>query len=230
MNSEPTLHLLPPLPYPLTALAPHIDAQTLHYHHGVHHAGYVRALNKALEPVPELAGKSAEWLLLNLHRVPQKIRTGIAQNAGGHLNHSLLWSAMTPTGGGAPEGLLANAITLAFGSFEAFRQAFEDTGNGLFGSGWVWLVAPSHGDRRLQIAATSGHDNPLVENQYPILVNDVWEHAYYLQHQNRRAEYLRDWWSIVDWREAERRYGSLPYVSNASSAPQVHAMHLTVVQ
>lgn len=219
MNTATSTHLLPPLPYPAAALAPHIDERTMLLHHDMHHASYVNALNAVLEPFPELTGKSAEWLLLNIHKVPQKIRARVRQNAGGHLNHSLLWSAMMPAGDAVPAGPLAEAITLAFGSLDEFKREFEETGAALFGSGWVWLVAPAHGDRRLQIAVTSGHDNPVLDSQYPILVNDVWEHAYYLQHQNRRADYLRGWWSIVNWPEAERRFTNSPQANPVSVAP-----------
>ena len=202
-------HLLPPLLYHVSALEPHIDARTMMLHHDQHHAGYVKALNLALESAPELLeDKSAEWLLQNLEQVPENIRTAVRNNAGGHVNHSLLWRAMSPNagGGGAPSGPLAEAIDDAFGSFEKFKSGFEETGAKLFGSGWVWLVKAAQGNGKLELLATSGHDNPWSQDCFPILLNDVWEHAYYLKHQNRRPEYLKGWWSVVNWTEAARRF------------------------
>ena len=199
-------HLLPPLPYNATAFEPHIDARTMSLHHGMHHAAYVKALNLALESAPEsLQGKTADWLLLNLSEVPEKIRTSIRHNAGGHVNHSLLWQSMSPAGGGAPAGPLADAIDHAFGNFAKFKAQFEEAGSKLFGSGWVWLVQAQHGNDKLQVLTTFGHDNPLPQGYFPLLVNDVWEHAYYLKHENRRPEYLRGWWSVANWSEAARR-------------------------
>lgn len=200
-------HVLPLLPYAVSALEPHIDTRTMTLHHDMHHASYVKNLNLALESAPEpLHGKTAEWLLLNLMKVPEKIRTLVHDNAGGHVNHSLLWRAMSPDGGGAPSGPLAKAIEHAFGSSENFKAQFEEAGSSLFGSGWVWLAKAQQGDAKLEILTTSGHDTPLTQGCFPILVNDVWEHAYYLKYQNRRAEYLRGWWSITNWKEAERRF------------------------
>ena len=200
-------HLLPPLPYDFAALEPHIDARTMHLHHGVHHAGYVKALNLALTGAPaELLEKTAAWLLLNPGKIPAKIRTAVHNNAGGHVNHSLLWRAMSPDGGGAPSGRLAEAIEHDFESFEKFKTEFVEAGSTLFGSGWVWLVRSQHGDDKLQVLTTSGHDNPMAQGCAPLLVNDVWEHAYYLRHENRRPEYLKGWWPLVNWKEAARRY------------------------
>lgn len=200
-------HLLPALPYAVSALEPHIDARTMSLHHDMHHAGYVRALNLALESAPDaLIGKTAEWLLLNLSKVPEGIRTAVRNNAGGHVNHSLLWRSMCPDGDGAPVGPLAEAIENSFRTHEKFRTQFEEAGSKLFGSGWVWLITPQPGHGKLQITTTSGHDNPLVQGGFPLLVNDVWEHAYYLKHENRRPEYLKGWWSVVDWKEAARRF------------------------
>ncbi len=200
-------HLLPPLPYDVSALEPHIDARTMTLHHDMHHASYVKALNLALASAPELLqGKTADWLLLNLGKIPENIRTAVRNNAGGHVNHSLLWRAMSPAGGGAPAGSLAEAIDHAFGSFEKFKTRFEEAGGKLFGSGWVWLVRPQHGDDKLQVLTTPGHDNPAMQGCTPILVNDVWEHAYYLKHENRRPEYLKGWWFVVNWEEAARRF------------------------
>jgi Fe-Mn family superoxide dismutase len=199
-------HQLPPLPYAVSALEPHIDARTMTLHHDMHHASYVKALNLALESAPEsLQGKAADWLLLNLRKVPLKIRTLVRNNAGGHLNHSLLWQVMSPGGGGAPKGPLAEAIDQSFGSFDGFKAQFEEAGGKLFGSGWVWLVRAEHGNDQLQVLTTSGHDNPMTQGYVPLLVNDVWEHAYYLKHESRRLEYLRDWWPIVNWSEAAQR-------------------------
>jgi Fe-Mn family superoxide dismutase len=202
-------HLLPPLPYEVTALEPHIDARTMTLHHDMHHASYVNALNLALESAPELLqGKTTNWLLLNRGMIPENIRTAVCNNAGGHVNHSLLWRAMCPGGGGTPSGPLAAAIDRAFGSFEKFKKQFEEAGSKLFGSGWVWLAKAPHDDAKLQVLTTSGHDNPLTQGYFPLLVNDVWEHAYYLKHENRRPEYLQGWWSVVNWKEAERRLAS----------------------
>ncbi len=200
-------HLLPPLPYAASALEPHIDTRTMLVHHDLHHASYVEALNRALQAAPTLPqGKSADWLLLNLIKVPENIRTAVRRNAGGHVNHSLLWRAMSPRGGGAPCGPLAAAIDSAFGSFEKFKDKFEKLASELFGAGWIWLVQSQQGDLKLKILTTSGHDNPMADGYCPILVNDVWEHAYYLKHENRRLEYLQGWWSVVDWQEAARRF------------------------
>ncbi|MGK2913244.1 MAG: superoxide dismutase [Porticoccaceae bacterium] len=198
-------HLLPPLAYEVSALEPHIDARTMILHHDKHHASYVEKLNLALESATQqLREKTAEWLLLNLSEVPDKIRTAVRNNAGGHVNHSLLWQAMSPQGGGAPSGPLADAIDDSFGNLAEFKSQFEKAGSELFGSGWVWLVK-SHSDAKLRVVATSGHDNPLMQGDTPLLVNDVWEHAYYLKHENRRPEYLKNWWSIANWKNAEQR-------------------------
>lgn len=207
-------HVLPVLPYAFSALEPHIDMHTMVVHHDQHHASYVKALNLALEAAPELLqDKSADWLLLNLPKVPEKIRTAVRNNAGGHVNHSLLWRSMSPDGGGAPSGPLANAIEHAFGSLENLKAQFEEAGSSLFGSGWVWLVKAQQGDTKLEVLTTSGHDTAVAQGYFPILVNDVWEHAYYLKYENRRAEYLRDWWSITNWKEAERRFHRAVHVA-----------------
>jgi Fe-Mn family superoxide dismutase len=202
-------HLLPPLPYDVSALEPHIDARTMLLHHDMHHASYVEALNLALQTAPALQGKTADWLLLNLGSVPEDIQATVRNNAGGHVNHSLLWQVMSPGGdgggGGTPSGPVAEAIDHAFGSLAKFKTQFEDAGSKLFGSGWVWLVKAQHGDDKLKVLTTSGHDNPLTQGYLPVLVNDVWEHAYYLKHKNRRPAYLKGWWSVVNWKEAARR-------------------------
>lgn len=199
-------HLLAPLPYDYAALEPHIDAQTLHLHHGKHHAGYVEHLNQAIENYPELHARSALWLLNNLGNVPQQIRTAVRNNAGGHVNHTLFWHAMSPQGGSEPQGALADAIRHDFGGLEKFKERFVKAGAAVFGSGWVWLVRNPDVDGRLEVMTTPGHMNPLIQGDYPILLNDVWEHAYYLRYENRREEYLNSWWNVVNWQVANERY------------------------
>ena len=199
-------HRLPPLPYSVDALEPCIDARTMTLHHDVHHADYVDKLNSALAGLPDLQEASALWLLCNLSQVPREQRAAVHHSAGGHVNHSLFWQAMTPDGGTEPVGLLRDALCHSFGSVAAFRADFEAAGTKHFGSGWVWLVAPQGQSGRLEIMTTAGHDNPAMRNQVPVLLNDVWEHAYYLRYENRRAEYLRAWWTVVDWTEANRRF------------------------
>jgi Fe-Mn family superoxide dismutase len=201
-----TKHTLPPLPYGYESLEPHIDAHTMQIHHDKHHASYVDNLNTALEKFPQLQERSALWLLLNLNQVPESIRTAVRNNAGGHVNHSLLWKVMTPDGLGAPKGELAKAISRDFGSFDRFKAKFTEAGAKLFGSGWVWLARERDQGGKLVVVTTNGHDNPLMQGLFPLLVNDVWEHAYYLKHQNRRPEYLESWWSVVNWQEAARRF------------------------
>jgi Fe-Mn family superoxide dismutase len=204
--TSPTLHVLPDLPYSHDALEPHIDAHTMMLHHGKHHASYVANLNEAIEPHPELREQSAAWLLLNPARIPDYAQTAIRNNAGGHVNHSLFWRAMSPDGGGGPGGPLAAAIDQSFGSLGQFKAAFEDAGAKCFGSGWVWLTKSLQGGGKLTILTTSGHGNPLVQGRQPLLVNDVWEHAYYLKHENRRSDYMKGWWPVVNWIEAARRF------------------------
>lgn len=199
-------HVLPPLSYDHAALEPHIDARTMRLHHDHHHAGYVSSLNAALKKYPELHERTASWLLANIAEVPEEVRTAVRNNAGGHLNHSLLWRSMSPAGGGAPSGLLAEAIERDFGGFEQFKTRFSEAGGAVFGSGWVWLVRAGTDGGKLSICTTAGHDNPIAQGHFPLLLNDVWEHAYYLKHENRRADYLKGWWAIADWREAGRRF------------------------
>lgn len=199
--------MLTELPYAHAALEPHIDAHTLKIHHTAHHASYVQKLNDTLAAHEDLRERSAFWLVLNLDRVPGDIRTAVRNNAGGHVNHCLFWHAMAPGNSKCPGGALAAAIERDFGGFDAFKSAFVDAGKKVFGSGWVWLVGDQDG--KLQVATTQGHDNPAAEGLFPVLVNDVWEHAYYLKHQNQRASYLEGWWPVVDWDEAARRYGRL---------------------
>jgi Fe-Mn family superoxide dismutase len=190
------MHQLPDLPYAFNALEPHIDARTMEIHHDRHHAGYVNKLNNALEGHAELAGKSLEDLLGNLGAVPEGIRTAVRNNGGGHANHSLFWTVMSPNGGGAPSGDLADAINSAFGSFDQLKEKFSAAAAGRFGSGWAWLVAGSGG---LEITSTPNQDTPLMEGKTPILGLDVWEHAYYLKYQNKRPDYIAAWWNVVDW-------------------------------
>ena len=198
-------HTLPPLPYAPNALEPHIDAQTMEIHHGKHHNAYVTNLNAALEKAPELANKPLEELLKNLNAVPESIRTAVRNNGGGHWNHSQFWKTMGPGAGGAPSGKLAEAINSAFGDFEKFKEQFNAAGVGRFGSGWVWLVNEGG---KLAITSTPNQDNPLMDGKSaPLLGNDVWEHAYYLKYQNRRPDYLKAWWNVVNWGEVAKRLG-----------------------
>ncbi len=196
-------HELPPLPYDYSALEPHIDAQTMQTHHGKHHQTYVNNLNTALEKYPDLQGKSAEELVSDLSSVPEDIRTAVRNNGGGHVNHTMFWRIMGPQGGGEPTGRIAELIQQTFGDFDTFKQQFNDAGAKRFGSGWVWLVRGNDGS--LSITSTANQDNPLSEGEYPILGNDVWEHAYYLKYQNRRPEYLQAWWNTVNWDEVNNR-------------------------
>lgn len=194
---------LPPLPYDYAALEPTIDAKTMQLHHDQHHAAYVKNLNAALDKYPQLRNKSVETLLRQLDQVPEDIRTTVRNNGGGHLNHTMFWQIMQPQGGGEPTGPLAQEINQRFGSFANFRQQFNQAGQNQFGSGWAWLVRDRNGE--LQITSTPNQDNPIMNGLYPILGNDVWEHAYYLQYQNRRGEYLDAWWQVVNWPEVSRR-------------------------
>ncbi len=193
---------LPNLPYAYDALEPYIDAQTMQIHHDKHHAAYVTNLNAAIEKHPELAARPLEALLRDLNSVPEDIRTIVRNHGGGAWNHTLFWEIMAPHAGGAPQGALAKAIEAAFGSFENFKGEFEKAANGRFGSGWAWLVKQNSG---LAIISTPNQDNPLSEGLIPILGLDVWEHAYYLKYQNRRAEYVTNWWNVVNWEEVDRR-------------------------
>jgi Fe-Mn family superoxide dismutase len=196
---------LPPLPYPTNALEPHIDAQTMEIHHGKHHAAYVNNLNAALEKVPELQGKSLDDLLKNLNAVPEAVRTAVRNNGGGHWNHSMFWQVMAPNAGGAPSGKLADAINSSFGDLDKFKEQFNAAGAGRFGSGWVWLV--KEGDK-LAIVSTPNQDNPIMDGKAaPLLGLDVWEHAYYLKYQNRRPDYMKAWWNVVNWPEVAKRLG-----------------------
>lgn len=195
---------LPALPYAHDALEPHIDKITMEIHHGKHHNAYVTNLNNALKSAPELEGKTIEELLANnLAIVPEAIRTAVRNNGGGHYNHTLFWQLMSPAGGGAPVGNLANAINAAFGSFDAFKEKFAAAGVGRFGSGWAWLIKTASG---VEITSTPNQDTPVMEGKPVVLGLDVWEHAYYLKYQNRRPDYIGAWWNVVNWQAAEDRF------------------------
>ena len=194
---------LPPLPYAFDALEPYIDARTMEIHHDKHHAAYVNNLNAALEKAPELQSRSLDDLLQHLDQVPEAIRAAVRNNAGGHWNHSMFWQIMTPKGGGAPKGKVADAINQAFGSFDAFKTQFADAAGKRFGSGWAWLV---NDGGKLSITSTPNQDTPVMEGKHPIMGVDVWEHAYYLKYQNRRPDYVKEWWNTLNWDEIGRRY------------------------
>ena len=199
-------HELPSLPDDYSALEPTIDAQTMHLHHDMHHGTYVKNLNAALETYPELSIKSAEELLSDLNAIPEDLRAAVRNNAGGYVNHSMFWKIMSPRGGGEPSGKIADAIRSEFGKFDLFKQQFNDASAKQFGSGWVWLVQENV---NLKIVITPNQDNPLSQGLSPIMGNDLWEHAYYLKYNNRRAEYWAAWWDVVDWDEINRRYEAL---------------------
>ncbi len=195
---------LPPLPYDFAALEPHIDAKTMEIHHDKHHAAYVNNLNTALEGHADLQDKSAEDLIKNLNSVPEAIRTAVRNNGGGHVNHTMFWQIMGPKAGGEPTGALADAIKAAFGDFASFKDQLQKAAIGRFGSGWAWLIKDGSG---VKILSTANQDNPMMDGQSPILGVDVWEHAYYLKYQNRRADYLAAWWNVVNWAEVAKRFG-----------------------
>jgi Fe-Mn family superoxide dismutase len=198
---------LPPLPYAFDALEPSIDKLTMEIHHGKHHGTYVTNLNKALESAPDLASKSIEELLANnCAIVPESIRIAVRNNGGGHINHSMFWQIMGPGKGGQPKGKTADAIKATFGGFDQFKEKFTAAATGRFGSGWAWLIRDHSG--KLDIYSTANQDNPVMEGKYPIMGLDVWEHAYYLKYQNRRPEYITNWWNVVNWDEIEKRFTS----------------------
>jgi Fe-Mn family superoxide dismutase len=188
---------LPPLKYAFNAIEPAIDAMTMEIHHDKHHAAYVTNLNKALESAPDLQGKSIEWILRNIQQVPEGIRTAVRNNGGGHFNHTLFWDWIAPGGSKNPSGALANEINSTFGSYDSFVEKFSTAAATRFGSGWAWLVVD--GEKKLQVLSTANQDSPLMDGQVPVLGLDVWEHAYYLKYQNRRPEYIKNFWSIVNW-------------------------------
>jgi Fe-Mn family superoxide dismutase len=198
-------HELPNLPYAFDALEPSIDARTMEIHHGKHHAGYVSKLNAALDGHADLQQKSVEELLAGIQTLPDAIRTAVRNNGGGHANHSLFWTVMSPNGGGEPGGALADAIGKAFGGFAAFKKQFSEAGAGRFGSGWAWLVV-ARGS--VAVESTPNQDSPIMEGKVPILGLDVWEHAYYLKYQNRRPEYIEAWWAVVNWDEVAKRFAA----------------------
>jgi Fe-Mn family superoxide dismutase len=195
---------LPPLSYPFNALEPHIDAKTMEIHHDKHHQAYITNANNALKDHPDLAAKPVDELIANLSQVPESIRTVVRNNAGGHSNHSFFWKIMAPNAGGAPKGKLADAITSTFGSVDAFKEKFQASGAGRFGSGWAWLVVNKEG--KLEVASTPNQDSPIMEGLKPVLGVDVWEHSYYLLYQNRRPDYLKAWWNVVSWDQAEKNF------------------------
>jgi Fe-Mn family superoxide dismutase len=195
---------VPPLPYDYNALEPYIDTQTMQLHHDKHHAAYVNNLNNALQNQSQLASWTVEDLVQRINEVPESIRTAVRNNAGGHINHSMFWQIMKPNGGGDPTGELGSAIQQTFGSFDQFKAAFNDAGVKRFGSGWTWLVLDRSG--KLQVISTANQDSPMMDGMFPVMGNDVWEHAYYLKYQNRRPDYLAAWWNVVNWDEITHRY------------------------
>jgi len=203
---------LPPLPYPKDALEPHIDAMTMEIHHDKHHNAYVTNLNKAIAGNATLEAKSIEALISDLGAVPENIRDAVRNNGGGHANHSMFWLLLAPKAGGAPTGKLADTIKSTFGSFEAFKEKFEAAGVGRFGSGWAWLVV---NQAKLEIVSTANQDNPLMGKGVagcegrPILGVDVWEHAYYLKYQNRRPDYLKAVWNVINWAQVAKHYDAV---------------------
>ena len=195
---------LPPLPYDYAALEPNIDARTMEIHHTKHHQGYVNNLNAALEKPPALRSKPLDALLSALGAVPDSIRRAVRNNGGGHWNHSMFWTIMAPKAGGDPGGPFAEALKRSFGDFATFKEQFNAAASGRFGSGWAWVTADASG--ALKIESTPNQDNPLMEGRYPVMGVDVWEHAYYLKYQNRRADYLAAWWNVVNWGEVAKRF------------------------
>jgi Fe-Mn family superoxide dismutase len=196
---------LPKLAYAADALEPHIDSQTMEIHHGKHHHTYITKLNAALEGQDALAAKDIWDLISNLGDVPEGIRGAVRNNGGGHANHSLFWSIMGPNGGGEPTGALGEAIQSAFGSLDAFKEKFETAGATRFGSGWAWLIVNNQG--QLEVVSTPNQDNPVMDGSgKPVIGCDVWEHAYYLRYQNRRPDYMKAWWNVVDWNAAAANY------------------------
>ncbi|MCM3669645.1 superoxide dismutase [Mesobacillus maritimus] len=196
---------LPQLPYAYDALEPHIDKETMNIHHTKHHNTYVTNLNNALAGNEELLSKSVEEVISNLDAVPEAARTAVRNNGGGHANHSLFWQILSPNGGGAPTGEVAEAINNKFGSYDAFKEEFTKAATTRFGSGWAWLVV-NNGE--LEVTSTPNQDSPLMEGKTPVLGLDVWEHAYYLNYQNRRPDYIGAFWNVVNWEEVNKRYNA----------------------
>jgi superoxide dismutase, Fe-Mn family len=199
-------YTLPPLPYDYAALEPHIDAKTMEIHYTKHHQTYITNLNNALKDHPQLEGKTIEDLISQLDAVPEAIRAAVRNNGGGHANHSLFWQLMKPGGGGEPTGALAQAITAELGGFPAFKEAFGKAGLTRFGSGWAWLIVGKDG--KLAVTSSPNQDSPIMDGLKPLLGLDVWEHAYYLKYQNRRADYITAWWNTLNWDEIGRRYSA----------------------
>src|SRR4051812_12355678 len=198
---------LPPLPYPSDALEPHIDKTTMEIHHDKHHGAYVTNLNKALESAPEWQNKPIEEILGNLNSLPESIRTAVRNNGGGHANHTLFWEIMGPGSGGAPTGDLATAINSTFGGFDQFKAKIKENAMGQFGSGWSWLAVDKSGN--LQAIKTPNQDTPLMDGHTPLMGIDVWEHAYYLKYQNKRADYVDAWWNVVNWAKIGERFAKV---------------------
>ena len=200
---------LPPLPYDYAALEPFIDVDTMHFHHDKHHQAYITNVNAALEKHPDLAAKPVDELIKNMQAVPEDIRATVQNNGGGHSNHSIFWTIMGPAGspgiGGEPTGAIAAQIKADFGDFESFKKAFNDAGAKRFGSGWAWAV---YSDGKLKVISTANQDSPFMQGLYPILGNDVCEHAYYLKYQNQRPKYLEAWWNVVNWAEINKRFAT----------------------
>jgi superoxide dismutase, Fe-Mn family len=195
---------LPPLPYPSNALEPHIDAKTMEIHHDKHHQAYITNANKALEGHPDLAAKPVDELLADLNKIPESVRTVLRNNAGGHSNHTFFWKIMGPNAGGTPKAKLAEAINSTFGGFDQFKEELQKAAIGRFGSGWAWLVVNKEG--KLQITSTANQDTPISDGLKPVIGVDVWEHSYYLLYQNRRPDYLKAWWNVVNWDQAEKNF------------------------
>lgn len=195
-------YVLPALPYPLNALEPHIDAKTMEIHHGKHHQAYITNVNAAIQGT-SFDSLSVEALISDLNKLPENIRTAVRNNGGGHANHSLFWESLAPNAGGEPQGALAEAINASFGSFQAFKEAFETAAKTRFGSGWAWL---SIANGKLEVSSTANQDSPLMEGKTPLLGLDVWEHAYYLNYQNRRPDYVSAFWNVVNWKVVEQRF------------------------
>lgn len=194
---------LPKLPYGFDALEPHIDAKTMEIHHDKHHGAYVTNLNAAIDKHPELKSWSVEDLMSKINSVPEDIRTAVRNNGGGHINHTMFWQIMAPNAGGEPTGDLADAIKKTFGDFAKLKEELNKAGMGRFGSGWAWLLLK---DGKLAVESTANQDSPLMEGKLPVMGVDVWEHAYYLKYQNKRADYLAAWWNVVNWPEVAKRY------------------------
>jgi Fe-Mn family superoxide dismutase len=200
-------YTLPTLAYPYNALEPHIDARTMEIHHSKHHQTYVNNINNAIKGRADLESKSVEDLIANLNAVPEDIRTAVRNNGGGHANHTFFWTVIGPNAGGGPKAQVAAAIAQAFGSFDAFKEKFAQAATGRFGSGWAWVCVTKDG--KLEISSSANQDSPLTEGKTPILVIDVWEHAYYLNYQNRRADYIAAFWNVVNWQEVEKRFNAV---------------------